>query len=82
MESLNSICRALNGVVRAAHAGSLPRRWTLPSVRLETEADPQIGAGFSLLLKVRERQGEGQISPFNALMTSQAATTGTDNTPA
>ena len=35
--------------------------------------------GFSLLFKGREGQGEGQISPFNALMTSLSATIGTGN---
>ncbi|WP_244328120.1 sodium:alanine symporter family protein, partial [Roseibium sp. RKSG952] len=39
----------------------------------------RIGTGFSLLFKGREGQGEGQISPFNALMTSLSATIGTGN---
>jgi AGCS family alanine or glycine:cation symporter len=39
----------------------------------------KLGMGFSLLFKGRESTGEGQISPFNALMTSLSATIGTGN---
>ncbi len=39
----------------------------------------RLGTGFSLLWKGREGAGEGQISPFNALMTSLSATIGTGN---
>ncbi len=39
----------------------------------------RLGMGFSLLWKGREGSGEGQISPFNALMTSLSATIGTGN---
>lgn len=39
----------------------------------------KIGTGFRLLWKGREGQGGGQISPFNALMTSLSATIGTGN---
>ncbi|WP_166418585.1 alanine/glycine:cation symporter family protein [Cochlodiniinecator piscidefendens] len=39
----------------------------------------KLGTGFSLLFKGREDSGEGQISPFNALMTSLSATIGTGN---
>ncbi len=39
----------------------------------------KLGTGFSLLFKGRESSGEGQISPFNALMTSLSATIGTGN---
>ncbi len=39
----------------------------------------KLGTGFSLLWKGREDGGEGQISPFNALMTSLSATIGTGN---
>ena len=30
----------------------------------------RIGTGFRLLFRGRQEQGDGQISPFNALMTS------------
>ncbi|MCR9056927.1 MAG: amino acid carrier protein, partial [Rhodobacteraceae bacterium] len=39
----------------------------------------KLGTGFGLLFKGRTDQGEGQISPFNALMTSLSATIGTGN---
>ncbi len=39
----------------------------------------KLGTGFSLLWKGREGSGAGQISPFNALMTSLSATIGTGN---
>lgn len=39
----------------------------------------RIGTGFRMLLKGRDHQGEGEISPFNALMTSLSATIGTGN---
>lgn len=39
----------------------------------------KLGMGFSLLFKGRESTGKGQISPFNALMTSLSATIGTGN---
>lgn len=39
----------------------------------------KLGMGFKLLFKGREAGGEGQISPFNALMTSLSATIGTGN---
>lgn len=39
----------------------------------------KLGTGFGLLFKGRTGQGEGQISPFNALMTSLSATIGTGN---
>ncbi len=39
----------------------------------------KLGTGFKLLFSGREEQGDGQISPFNALMTSLSATIGTGN---
>ena len=39
----------------------------------------RIGTGFGLLFKGQAPQGDGQISPFNALMTSLSATIGTGN---
>ena len=39
----------------------------------------KIGTAFSLLFKGRKTQGEGQIAPFSALMTSLSATIGTGN---
>jgi AGCS family alanine or glycine:cation symporter len=39
----------------------------------------RLGYGFRMLWRGREGQGEGEISPFNALMTSLSATIGTGN---
>lgn len=39
----------------------------------------KLGTGFSMLWKGRQDSGKGQISPFNALMTSLSATIGTGN---
>ena len=39
----------------------------------------RIGYGFRMLWQGRRREGEGDISPFNALMTSLSATIGTGN---
>lgn len=39
----------------------------------------KVGLGFKLLWQGREAKGEGDIPPFNALMTSLAATIGTGN---
>lgn len=39
----------------------------------------KLGTGFSMLWKGRQDSGAGQISPFNALMTSLSATIGTGN---
>ncbi len=39
----------------------------------------KLGMGFGRLFKGREGSGEGQISPFNALMTALSATIGTGN---
>ncbi|AHD01760.1 alanine/glycine:cation symporter family protein [Leisingera methylohalidivorans] len=80
MEALNSAVGWLNGIV-----------WGVPmlvmilgvgfflQVGLKFMPILKIGTGFSLLFKGRESQGEGQISPFNALMTSLSATIGTGN---
>jgi AGCS family alanine or glycine:cation symporter len=39
----------------------------------------RLGYGFRMLWRGRDRFGEGEISPFNALMTSLSATIGTGN---
>lgn len=39
----------------------------------------RVGYGFSMLWAGRKEQGEGDITPFNALMTSLSATIGTGN---
>ena len=39
----------------------------------------RLGTGFALLWQGRRKQGTGDVSPFNALMTALAATIGTGN---
>ncbi len=39
----------------------------------------KLGTRFRLLFQRNESRGEGQISPFNALMTALSATIGTGN---
>ena len=80
MEALNSIVGDINGVVW----GPLMLVLILGTgfflqIGLKFMPILRIGTGFSLLFKGREGQGEGQISPFNALMTSLSATIGTGN---
>ena len=80
MEALNNIVGQINGVVW----GPLMLVLILGvglflQVGLKLMPILKLGTGFSLLFKGREEQGEGQISPFNALMTSLSATIGTGN---
>ena len=80
MEALNSVVSGINGVVW----GPLMLVLILGvgfflQVGLKFMPILKLGKGFSLLFQGREGQGEGQISPFNALMTSLSATIGTGN---
>ena len=80
MEALDNIVGAINGVVW----GPLMLVLILGvgfflQVGLKFMPILRLGTGFSLLFKGRSNQGEGQISPFNALMTSLSATIGTGN---
>ncbi len=49
------------------------------TVRLAFLPLRKIGYAFGLLIKGQKAQGEGDISPFNALMSSLSATVGTGN---
>nr|WP_321443627.1 sodium:alanine symporter family protein [uncultured Cohaesibacter sp.] len=80
MEALNALVSSINGVVW----GPLMLVLILGvgfflQVGLKFMPILKLGTGFSLLFKGRQGQGEGQISPFNALMTSLSATIGTGN---
>ncbi len=80
MEALTSIVNSINGIVW----GPLMLVLILGvgfflQVGLKLMPILRLGTGFGLLFKGREGQGEGQISPFNALMTSLSATIGTGN---
>ena len=81
MEVLSSIVGEINGVVW----GPLMLVIILGTgfilqVGLKFMPIRKVGFGFALLWKGREKASEeGEISPFNALMTSLAATIGTGN---
>lgn len=80
MEWLTDLIKGLNGVV-----------WGVPmliailgtglflSIGLRAMPIRKLFYGFRLLWRGREAKGEGEISPFNALMTSLSATVGTGN---
>jgi AGCS family alanine or glycine:cation symporter len=80
METLSNLVHALNdlvwgvpmlililgtGLFLTAKLGAMPLR--------------RIGYGFRMLWRGRHAEGEGDITPFNALMTSLSATIGTGN---
>ncbi|MGV8000996.1 sodium:alanine symporter family protein [Photorhabdus temperata subsp. temperata] len=48
-------------------------------IRLSFLPIRKLGTGFKLLFERNHQRGEGQISPFNALMTALSATIGTGN---
>ena len=80
MEALNSIVGAINGVVWG------PMMLVLIlgvgfflQVGLKFMPIFKIGKGFALLWHGRAGHGAGQITPFQALMTSLSATIGTGN---
>ena len=81
MESLTSIVNTVNGIVW----GPLMLVLILGvglflQVGLKLMPILRIGTGFALLFKGRAPEGgEGQITPFNALMTALSATIGTGN---
>ncbi len=80
MELITSWLSAINGVV-----------WGVPmligilgigiflQIRLAFLPIRKLGTGFRLLFERNHNRGEGQISPFNALMTALSATIGTGN---
>ncbi|UWQ06574.1 sodium:alanine symporter family protein [Aliiroseovarius crassostreae] len=80
MEALNDIVGAINGVVWGPLMLVLILGvGFLLQVMLKFMPILKVGTGFKMLFQGREAQGEGQISPFNALMTSLSATIGTGN---
>ncbi|CDH24186.1 alanine/glycine:cation symporter family protein [Xenorhabdus bovienii] len=80
MELITQWLNAINGIV-----------WGIPmlvgilgigifmQIRLSFLPIRKLGTGFKLLFQKNEQRGEGQISPFNALMTALSATIGTGN---
>ena len=81
MEALNSFIGTLNGIVWGPLMLALILGTGLfLSVGLKFMPIRMIKEGFSLVFKGRKEDNkEGEISPFNALMTSLSATIGTGN---
>jgi len=80
MQSLNQLISAINGIVWGPLmlvlilGTGLYLMYGLSFIPLR-----RIGYGFKLLWQGRQEKGEGDIAPFNALMTSLSATIGTGN---
>lgn len=80
MQTLSDFITALNGVVWGPFmlililGTGLYLMYGLSFIPLR-----RIGFGFKLLWQGRRKTGEGDIAPFNALMTSLSATIGTGN---
>lgn len=80
MQSLNQLVSAINGIVWGPLmlvlilGTGLYLMYGLSFIPLR-----RIGYGFKLLWQGRQAKGEGDIAPFNALMTSLSATIGTGN---
>jgi len=80
METLTSLFKALNGIVWGPAMLVLILGTGLYLMGgLKGMPLHRIGYGFRMLWRGRQGAGEGDISPFNALMTSLSATVGTGN---
>jgi AGCS family alanine or glycine:cation symporter len=80
METITNLIKGLNGIVW----GELMLVLILGTglilmIGLRLMPLMRLGYGFRMLWRGREGEGEGEISPFNALMTSLSATIGTGN---
>ncbi|MCU7915679.1 MAG: sodium:alanine symporter family protein [Candidatus Thiodiazotropha sp. (ex Gloverina cf. vestifex)] len=80
METITNLISGLNGIVW----GPLMLVLILGTglflmIGLKLMPLARLGYGFRMLWRGREEQGAGEISPFNALMTSLSATIGTGN---
>ncbi len=80
MDALTNLVRALNGLVWGPAMLVLILGTGL-FLMMGLRAMPlrRLGYGFRMLWRGRDGKGEGDISPFNALMTSLSATIGTGN---
>ncbi len=80
LETLSTYISAINGVVWGPVMLVLILG-TGSYLMLGLRAMPlqKLGYGFRMLWRGRKAQGKGDVSPFNALMTSLAATIGTGN---
>lgn len=80
MESITHIIKAINGVVWGVPMlVSILGTGIFLTLGLKFLPVRKITTGFKLLWQGRTASGEGDIPPFNALMTSLAATIGTGN---
>jgi len=80
MEAINEAVSWINGIVWGPLMLALILGTGLfLTVGLKLMPLRRLGYGFSMLWKGREGQGDGDITPFNALMTSLSATIGTGN---
>ncbi len=80
MEQLNSIIDSINAFVWGAPMlGMLGVTGVLLTLGLVFMPWRKIGYGFRLLFDRGKALGEGEVKPFNALMTALSATVGTGN---
>ncbi len=80
METISNLIEALNGLVWGKYMLVLILGTGLYlMVGLKAMPLRQLKYGFRMLWKGRQGKGEGDVTPFNALMTSLAATIGTGN---
>lgn len=80
MDIFDNVLNFINGLVWGPYMMALILGTGLfLMVRLNAQPLRKIGYGFKQLSAGRKGQGEGEISPFKALMTSLSATIGTGN---
>ena len=80
MEQLNQIISEINSFAWGPPMlGALSFTGLLLTLGLVFMPWRKIGYGFKLLFDKSESQGEGEVKPFNALMTALSATVGTGN---
>ncbi len=80
MDTITTLIEALNGLVWGKYMLVLILGTGLfLMIGLKGMPLRYLGYGFHMLWRGRKGEGEGDVSPFNALMTSLAATIGTGN---
>ena len=80
MERLNSFINQVNAFAWGPPMlGMLGVTGVLLTVGMVFMPWRKVGYGFRLLFETREPRGEGEVKPFNALMTALSATVGTGN---
>ena len=87
MDTLNNVIDTLNGIINSINAfawgppmlGALGTTGVLLTLGLVFMPWRKVGYGFRLLFSKDPAAGEGEVKPFNALMTALSATVGTGN---